>query len=304
MSVRDFLLLSLMCLVWGLNFVVTKWVISGDPSGLGYGGAPPFFAASLRFALVAVALAPLLRTRPKNLLQVAGVGVLMGALHFSLIYVGVRFATSSTVAVAAQLVVPFATILSVVFLGERIGWRRGLGIVLALAGVALIAYRPDDFALTFGVAFVAGGAVSAAAGTVLMKRMEPVGPFTLQAWVGLISAGPLFALSLATETGQLAALGAGGWRLALAVAFIVGAVAIFGHATYYALLRRYDATLIAPLTLMAPVWGMVFGVMLMHDPLDWRLGAGAALALAGVGVIAARSGRRAAAIVAVRGDEP
>ena len=301
MSARDFGYLCLVCIIWGLNFVVTKWVVSGDVGG-GYDGAPPFFAAAVRFALIAAILAPIMRRIPGNLTEVLLVGSCMGALHFGLMFVGIQFAPPSTVAVAIQLIVPFTAILSIFLLGETIDWRRAAGIVLAVLGVALIAYDPSNFSLTLGVLFVVGGAFAGALGTVFLKRMPPLGPFEMQGWIAVASAPPLIVASLFLETGQFSAMGDGGWRLLAAFAFIVGAVAIFGHATFYALLRKYDASLVAPLSLMAPIWGMIFGVVLTGDDVTLPLVIGASLALAGVGVLAVSTGRRAAAMAAPRSD--
>ncbi len=293
MSARHFALLSFVCLVWGLNFVVTKFIVSGDPA-LGFDGAPPLFSVFLRFALTALFLAPLLVRPPKHVLKVAGVGLLMGGAHFTFLYIGLGMATASTVAVAIQLIVPLTTIMSVLFLNERIGLWRTLGIVLALAGVALIAYQPDDFGLTMGLAFVACAAVMGASGTVLIKMIDPVGPFEMQAWTGAVSCLPLLALSLMTEAGQIEAVFAGGWRFALAVLYVVIVVAILSHAAFYFIIRRNDASAVAPLSLMGPVWGMVFGVLIGGDRFTLQLGAGAVLALSGVALIALRGGRAAA----------
>jgi len=53
MSLRHFALLFAICLVWGLNFVVAKWSLSGTPVLVeGFEGSPPFFFAFMRFFLL------------------------------------------------------------------------------------------------------------------------------------------------------------------------------------------------------------------------------------------------------------
>jgi O-acetylserine/cysteine efflux transporter len=61
---------------------------------------------------------------------------------------------------------------------------------------------------------------------------------------------------------------------------------------FYRLLRRYEATLISPLTLMTPVFAMALGVTVLHEPLTEQLLIGAGLALFGVGIIAVRPNAR------------
>ena len=80
----------------------------------------------------------------------------------------------------------------------------------------------------------------------------------------------------------------GGWLFALALVYTVAVVNVFGHGVFYHLLQKYEANLIAPLTLMAPLSGVAFGILVAGDPLGWRLAVGGAIALAGVALVAAR----------------
>jgi O-acetylserine/cysteine efflux transporter len=199
-----------------------------------------------------------------------------------------KLGTASSVAIAGQLGLPFSTILSMMFLGETVRWRRGLGMGMAFAGVVVIAYDPKTFALSAGVALAVLAALVGSIGGIIMKRMEPIGPFKLQAWVAMVSWPLLAPLSLATETNQIASMLAGGWGFLGALAFSVFAVSIFGHGMFYEIVKKYDVTLVSPLTLMTPVWAVVFGVVLLNEQLTPQLALGAALALTGVGIIAAR----------------
>ena len=72
MSLRDFLLFLVICAVWALNVVTSKWVV-------GPMGVPPLFYAMLRSAVIAVALVPWLLPMPRPRWRILAVGVLMGA---------------------------------------------------------------------------------------------------------------------------------------------------------------------------------------------------------------------------------
>jgi O-acetylserine/cysteine efflux transporter len=76
-----------------------------------------------------------------------------------------------------------------------------------------------------------------------------------------------------------------GWG---ALAFTVFGSSLVGHTAYYYLLQRYEVSLISPLSLLAPILGVVFGIWLLHEPLTSRLIIGAVIAFAGVGVLAIR----------------
>ena len=65
-------------------------------------------------------------------------------------------------------------------------------------------------------------------------------------------------------------------------------MSVFGHSAFYTLLKKYDVSLLSPLTLMTPIWGVIFGIVLLNEPLTWRLILGAVISLSGVLVIALR----------------
>jgi len=281
MSVRDFLLLAVVCFVWGLNLVVTRWVIADA-------GVPPIFFAGLRFAGIALVLCWFLRPIPKNLGMLFLISMGIGAVHFALLFMGLANAEASAVSVVGQLGVPFSTLMSMVFLGETVGWRRGIGIMLAFAGATLIAVNPENFSFSYGLLYIVASAVIGSAAGILMKKMPPISALQMQAWVGLFSFAPLFALSGLTETGGWSAFVSGGAWVWAATVFAVLGVSAFGHGAFYHLLKKYDVSLISPLTLMVPVWGVILSVLLLNEHLSLQLVLGAAISLGGVLVIVLR----------------
>jgi O-acetylserine/cysteine efflux transporter len=279
MSGRDFALLALVCFVWGVNLPLTKWVVED---------IPPIFVAALRFIGIAMLLAPFLRPIPRQIGLVLLVALCVGGVHFALLFLGLANAPASAAAIVGQLGLPFSTILSVIFLNEVVRWRRALGIALSFAGVVVIAYDPSSFGLSVGLLYIAASALVASIGGVWMKRMEPLPALNLQAWVGLFSIAPALAASAMFETGQVESLAAAGPMAWAAIGFSILVVSIFGHAVYYTLLKRYDVTLLAPLTLMTPVWAVVIGILALGEPVTGKLLLGGALTLAGVALIAVR----------------
>ena len=121
-----------------------------------------------------------------------------------------------------------------------------------------------------------------------MKRMRPISALQMQAWIGLFSFAPLFAVSAFLEAGQWSAYLAGGWLVWTATIFAVVGVSIFGHGAFYHLIKRYDISLLSPLTLMTPIWGVVLSIILLGEPLTTQLILGAVISLGGVFVIAVR----------------
>ncbi|MEO1360603.1 MAG: DMT family transporter, partial [Pseudomonadota bacterium] len=280
MNFRDFLLLSAVCFVWGLNLVVTRWVVADA-------GVPPIFFAAMRFAGIALVLFWFLRPIPKNLGTLFLIAMGMGAFHFAFLFTGLAHAEASAVSVVGQLGVPFSTLMSMAFLGEVVGWRRGLGIMLAFAGAILIAVDPNTFQLSFGLIYVVVAALVASGAGILMKRMPSISALQMQAWIGLFSFAPLFAVSGLLESDQngWGAFIDGGWWVWIATVYAVIGVSVFGHGGFYSLIKKYDISLLSPLTLMTPVWGVVLSVVMLGEVLSLQLVVGAAISLGGVFVI-------------------
>lgn len=296
MNFRDFLLLSAVCFVWGLNLVVTRWVVSDA-------GVPPLFFAAMRFAGIALVLFWFLRPIPKNLGTLFLIAMGMGAVHFAFLFLGLANAEASSVAVVGQLGVPFSTLMSMAFLGEVVGWRRGLGIMLAFAGAILIAVDPATFQLSFGLLYVVFAAIVASGAGILMKRMPSISALQMQAWIGVFSFAPLFAVSglFEADRNSWGAFVDGGVWVWAATAFAVLGVSVFGHGGFYSLIKKYEISLLSPLTLMTPVWGVVLSIVLLGEVLTLQLVVGAAISLGGVFVILVR--RNTAMPEAALGDK-
>lgn len=280
MRVRDFLLLVAVCLIWAFNNVLSKIIVSNW-------AIPPLFYVSLRFAVVAVVMLPWLLPMPRPAWRIVAIALCLGGGSFALLFMGLRTTSPSAAAIVLQLGVPFTMLLSVLILGERIHWRRGIGIALTLIGVLIVTWRPG-FALSHGLWLVAASAFAGAAGAVLMKQVDDVTPFRFQAWVGFVSVIALGLASATVETGQWAAAVAAGWPFVAAVLFTALVVSVGAHSVYYHLIQRYEANLLAPLTLMTPLGTIGLGVLITHDPFDLRMGVGGALAMIGVLIVALR----------------
>lgn len=285
MAPRDFALLVLMCLAWALNVVLSRQVIAEWH-------VPPLFYAALRFSCVIVLVFAWLRPMPRPLWRLIAVALCMGAANFALLNIGLMTATASSAAVVSQLGVPITTILSVLMLGERIRWRRGLGIALAFGGAMLVIVDPAGFEISGGLLYVLACAFVASLGAVLIKQMKGVKPLTFQAWVALVSAPPLLAATALFETGQLEAVRAAGWPFLAAMAFAVLVVSLFAHTMFYHLIGKYEANLLSPLTLMAPLMSIGIGVAFLGESFDLRMAIGTLVALSGVLLIALRSNTR------------
>jgi O-acetylserine/cysteine efflux transporter len=282
MKPRDLLLLLTCCLVWGVNLPLTRWAVQD---------VPPIFYAGLRFLGLGLCLFPFLRPFPRQFGLVFLIAMCIGGIHFALLFLSLQAAPASAVAIVGQLGLPMVTVLSVLFLQEKVRWRRMLGMSVAFIGVMLMIYRPGSLSLEPGLIFVIASAFVGAVGTIIMKRIDPMPALNLQAWVGVLSVLPLFALSAFTEHNQIKAFVDGGVWIWIALVFSVVGVSVFGHSAYYQLLKRYEVTLLAPLTLLTPVVAVAIGIMIMREPISHNLLVGGGLTLAGVFLVAMRENK-------------
>lgn len=293
MSLRDFALLAFVCVVWAANNIVSKFVVA-------HLGVPPMFYAAVRFAVVLIAVFPWLLPMPRPRWRMLVVGVLMGAGTFALVFIGLKTASPSAVAIVSQVGVPITTLLSFLILGERLTGRRIAGMLLTLTGVLAVMWDPHGFKISGGLLFIVAASFLGGLGAVMMKQMEGVKPLRLQAWVGLSSLIPMVALSAALEPGQVQAGIAAGWPFVASALFSGLVVSVLAHTLYYSLIQKYEANLISPLTLMTPLATIGMGVIFTHDVFDLRMAFGTAIALAGVLVIALRPSQAVALLVALR----
>ena len=286
LSRRHLWQLVLINAIWGFNIVAIKLCVDRFP---------PVFLSLLRFLIVGIAVWPWLKIRRREMRWLLTAAICSGGLQFALMFSGVALSGSmSSVAIASQLGVPFATLLSVMLLGERIHWRRWLGIGLAFAGVLVLGFSPEVLASPRGLLIIVLAAFIGAIGLIAVKRVRDLEPLELQAWLAWASLPFLLPLTFLLESGQLESLRQADLVDWSALAYSAVLASLFAHTAYFALIRRYPVSSVAPVTVLSPLFSVLFSVLLLGDQLDWRMVAGGLMTLSGVAVIVIREGRPAA----------
>lgn len=280
MSFRSLLVMTFCNVVWALNVVVSKLAVDDL-------GAPPLFYALLRSVLVALALFPMLKPVPKDLWKVLLVGLAISGGSFSLLFMGLQTASPSATGVVSLTGAPMTVLFAIIFLGERIRWRRGLGIALAFGGVFFAIAGDSHMDASVGLLLVFLAAVVGALGAVFVKRLE-LPSINLQAWAAVASIAVLIPLSAVLESGQASAFDEAPLELLACVLFAGIVVSVCAHTAYFRLLQQHDANQIVPLTLMTPILTIAFGAWLTGDAIGGRLLVGGAIALMGVAIIVLR----------------
>lgn len=271
---------ALLCLVWGFNVVTAK---------IGVTYVPPVFFTAMRFLGVLVILAPWLKPAPGKWAVLIPAVFFMGALHFALIFTGVRYSDASTMAIVNQLYVPISVILAMVWLGESVPWERWAGIALAFLGVIVFSADATVVPQWKGVAFLVADAVSMGIGTVLLRKLSGVSAFVMQAWMAALGFPLLVLASAVFESGQMAAVARAPWQEWASLGYTIVGASLIGHTAYYYLLQRYEVSLVASVLLAAPIIGVLSGVFVLGEPFTAEIAAGAAMTLSGVAIVLRRA---------------
>ncbi|MED5458333.1 MAG: EamA family transporter, partial [Pseudomonadota bacterium] len=275
MPLRDLLLGLLVMVIWSLNIIVIK---------VGVAELPPLLMTTLRFILVAALLVPFYPVARAQLPFLVLLSITFGSLHFALLFIGLGQAEAGTGALLVQMGTPFATLLAVVFLKEKLGPKRLAGLLLSFAGVVVLAggpTLPSPLPLTILLLSAFGWAVS----QLLIKRGPPIAPLALAGWVALFAVPQVALASWLFEQNQWQAIAQASWLGWGAVAYTAIMSSIAAYGIWYALLRRHPVNRVVPMTLLTPVFAVGLGVLLMDDPLGVHKLVGGGLVVAGIALI-------------------
>ena len=286
MPPRDLVLVLIVALAWAGNFLTPA---------LAMREIPPFLFTALRFALLALPLAWLVKRPARGQWpRLVAVCLCIGVLHFGLSFTALKLAGDLTSpAIVMQSYVPMTTLLAWWLLGERFAWRTGLAIAVSFAGVLVLGFDPIVLDRPMALVLMLISAAFLAVGTVMMKGLRGLDVVSQQGWTALFSVLPLLAISTWLEPGALARLPQASWVAwagALYAAFISS---LLGHGLYYVLVQRHPVARVMPWLLLVPLLAMGLGIAFWGDRPGPRLLVGGAMVLGGVLLIALRALTRA-----------
>ena len=276
LPLRHGLLALAVVAVWGTNFVVIKVALAA---------LPPLLLAVLRFTFALLPAAFFLPRPAVPWQKLAAYGVLIGAGQFGLLYIAINGAIAPGLAsLVIQTQVFFTIGLAMLADGEKLKPVQGLALLLATAGIGVIAAHTGGDTTVLGLALVLLAAGSWACGNQVSRSMGRVQMLPMVVWSSAFALPPLIVLSLLFEgparwQQELAAATAPVW---LAVVWQAVGNTLFGYASWGWLLSRHPAATVAPMALLVPVFGMAASAWYLGEGLPaWKLGA-AALVMAGL----------------------
>ncbi|RLM26382.1 multidrug DMT transporter permease [Brenneria alni] len=261
-------------------FIVACWAFNAVAIKMGVSEIPPLFMTLLRFIVVAALVVPFTRIRRAQLPVLCCLAFTFGFMHFSLLFLGVTYTDAGTAAVIVQLGTPLAMILAAICYHERLNARQMSGIVLSLAGLAVLCGSPTLNSWLGGLILLIS-ALGWAVTNVIVRRVSAIHPVTMAGWMSLLAIPIVGIMSWLFESHQLTAMTHASWRGWFAVLYSAIVCSVVAYSLWYGLLRQYPVNQIIPWSLLSPVFALLMGAVVLGDSLNpWKV-TGAAIVVGG-----------------------
>lgn len=252
--------------VWGVNFVVIE---------IGLDHFPPLLFCALRFAAAAFPAIFFVGRPQVGLRWILAVGLVLGVAKFGTLFIGMEQGMPAGLSsLVLQVQAVFTALIAALVLGERPGPVRALGMLVALGGIAVAAVDEGASGPVLGFTLCVAAALCWGVSNVITRRAAPPDALRFMVWVSAVPVLPLLVLSLIFEgpAADRAALAALDWGGVGAILYVAWATTLLGFGIWGFLLRTYDASAVAPFSLLVPVFGMTSAALLLDEavsPLRW-----------------------------------
>ena len=272
-------------LCWAGNWVVGRAI---------HEQVPPFTLNFWRWtgslALILPVAWPALRRQWPLLLRhwkwVLPMAAIASAIFQSMVYLGLQSTTALNGALIIALVPVLVVAIAAAILGDRIGARQALGILVSLAGAVVVIVR-GDLSVLRALAFNPGDLWILAAVpiwalyTVLLKRwpagLERMSFLAAMALVGVAVQSPFFAWEW-TAGRHMVVTGA---SLA-AIAYTAVFASFLAFVFYNAALQRMSATVAGPFHHLHPAFTALLGIAFLGERFGWYHALGVGLIVLGL----------------------
>jgi drug/metabolite transporter (DMT)-like permease len=296
--VLSWLALGVVYLVWGSTYLAIR---------VGVGHLPPLLFAGVRYVVAGALLYPIsvrvaARSRGRGEGRAAArpglsawfacgvVGILLLCAGNG----GVTFAEttlpSGFAAVLVATVPLWVTVFAWAVQHQRVTWTSAAGLVVGLAGVAILVGSAAMPSRISSMIIVLGAAAAWGLGSVLSHRLPLPGHVLLAAAMEMIVGGVVL-LAVAAGTGESArvhwaSVPATSW---IALAYLIGPGSILAFTAYGYALSHLPVTTVSTYAYVNPVVAVLAGVAVLGEHLTWREGLGSALVVGSVVIILRRS---------------
>ena len=278
MPLRSLALLVLLAALWGCSFVFMRVAVPAvGPIPLAYARV-----AIAAFVLLAIAFAqrrvPPFGTRWR---EFAVVGVANSAIPFALFAYAAQYIPASTGSILNATSPFFGAIAAAIWLAEPLTLRKVGGMALGLAGViVLVGWHPETMSrdVVLAVAACLGGAVCYGLASVYTKRKLAGTPSFAVACASQVAAALALmpALPFTPVPGPLTTV-----VIANVAALAIASTAL-AYLIYFKLIADTGPQRALTVTFLIPLFGVLWGALILGEPVTASLLSGGVLIVAGV----------------------
>ena len=284
--------------IWGASYYFIK-----------VGGAeiPPFTFVEGRTLIAAAALFVVLVLRKESIprtrrvwLPLIAMGIFNGVIPYTAITWGETHISSGLASILTAAMPLFTVIFAHFWThDERLTMPKAIGVALGFIGVVVL-FVPEfqrGFQIEFWGEFavVIAAASYAIATLIAHKSLSGVSPIV--APTAQLATAALFMLPLSLTFDNPFALRPSPVAIgSLLILALLGTS--FAYVLYYWLIEHTGATRTALVTYLIPITGVMWGALLLSEPIEWEAMVGLALIIAGVGLVNRQTAPMRAAVVA------
>jgi drug/metabolite transporter (DMT)-like permease len=281
------LALAAACFFWAASFIATKTALDH---------IPPLTVVTLRMMISSLCFLVWLISRGKKipyqgpswlrrlfLLSIFGTG-----LHYGIQTIGMQYTTASNASLYAVTGPISIAVLAALFLGEKITWKKALGIGCAMLGVLLVMGvetimtfelkgRLLGDLLVFASIFMWG--CFTVLGKDMMRQMSAVDFTAVVTFMGTLYMIPAGGIETLSRSFSLASIPINAWA---AVAFLGITCSFLATLLYFFALERSESQKVGVYMYTIPPMSYLMAVILLGETIGINLIIGSLIVLAGV----------------------
>ncbi len=281
MKPKDVLLLFSLAALWGASFLFMR---------LGAPALGPFVLIFLRVSIASGALLLYVWIRRRRLDVLKKwkpyllLGLLNAAVPFTLISAAELRLPASVAAILNATTPLFAALSARVWTGERLTWKKISGLVLGLAGVAvLVGWAPHsgEHSILVPALFSLLAAVSyAVAGMYASSAFKGAGLMDMAVGQQLGASAVMLPFAVATVPTVFPSS-----TVVLAVLSLAVLCTAVAYLLYFSLIRSVGPVKTLSVTFLVPVFGVLWGALFLGEAVSLHIAAGLAVILASVWLV-------------------
>jgi O-acetylserine/cysteine efflux transporter len=201
---------------------------------------------------------------------ILSIGLVLGVVMYSLLFVGMKSGMPAGLSsLVLQIQVVFTLLLSAMVLQDApSGWQK-FGVAVALAGMGLLGASMRATPSFVGLVLVVSAGFAWAASNILIKLAGEVDMLRLIVWMSAVPPLPMLLVSLIFEQGQMESLLAMSWIGAGTVVYTGLIATVLGFAIWGQLFKENSPNVVAPFSLLVPIFGIISSVLVLHEEFTW-----------------------------------